>query len=424
MVDSSVAITAGTGTPVRVLTALGAAVAGQQVMSLADQYGNLAPSIADGTPTVDTGPTSVFIDAFDSGLTNWAAVGTAPPTATNGNATFPVGTTVSATSYMGSSATFALQANTFLQITALVQIEAAVVTNSTRWWGYGVNAATPTAAAPITNGVVFIQDYTAGVFYGAVYSAGTRTQTLTLTRPSDGASHRYQILFKQSRVFFAVDGISQGSLTFPNMAVSNGLQLIAGIANFTTAPATAPTFSLGSMSMADPGKNNSTISDGVSPWRKATVKAASSAATIADTALVVAPHPSTPLPAGTNVLGSVNIGATTLLAFTTVSTASTNATSVKTSAGNLQELTISNPTATAVYFKLYNLAAAPTVGTSVPVATYRVAATGSAGDTVTVSFGPNGKRFTTGIAWALTAAAAATDTAAAVAAVQVSGTYV
>lgn len=41
MADSSVAITAGSGTPIRVLTALGSGSADQQVVTLADSAGNL-----------------------------------------------------------------------------------------------------------------------------------------------------------------------------------------------------------------------------------------------------------------------------------------------------------------------------------------------------------------------------------------------
>ena len=102
-----------------------------------------------------------------------------------------------------------------------------------------------------------------------------------------------------------------------------------------------------------------------------------------------------------------------------VTAASTNAATVKSSAGGLFEVTISNVTATATYAKFYNKASAPTVGTDIPVLTIPVAA----GATVSMEFGALGKRFATGIAFAATAAAAATDTAAAVAGVQVNATY-
>lgn len=102
-----------------------------------------------------------------------------------------------------------------------------------------------------------------------------------------------------------------------------------------------------------------------------------------------------------------------------VTTASTNAAVIKTSAGNLTELTVTNPTATAAYVKLYRKAAAPTVGTDVPSMTVPV----PAGGLVNLELGALGKRFSTGIAIAVTAAAAATDTASAVAGVQVHATY-
>lgn len=106
-------------------------------------------------------------------------------------------------------------------------------------------------------------------------------------------------------------------------------------------------------------------------------------------------------------------------AFSSVTTASTNATSAKASSTLLMEITVSNPTATAVYVKLYSKASAPTVGTDVPLVTIPVAA----GATVAMQFGTQGKRFLAGLAYAATAAAAATDTGVAVAGVQISGSY-
>lgn len=102
-----------------------------------------------------------------------------------------------------------------------------------------------------------------------------------------------------------------------------------------------------------------------------------------------------------------------------VTTASTNADFIKASAANLYEVTFSNVTATAMYVKFYNKITAPTVGTDIPVATFPVAANA----TVTYEFGSVGKRFATGLAIAVTGAAAATDTSVAAAGMQISGTY-
>lgn len=93
---------------------------------------------------------------------------------------------------------------------------------------------------------------------------------------------------------------------------------------------------------------------------------------------------------------------------TTNSAATTNATSVKTSSGNVYSIAVSNVNASARFLKLYNKASAPTVGTDVPVLVIPIPASG----VVNLNFGSYGLRFTTGIAFAITGAAADTDTTA------------
>lgn len=115
MADGSVAITAGAGTPIRVLTGMGANSADQQVVTLADQNGNLLPStvittslsalnaVADGSTFVDgfnrvvvtvTGTfvgTLTFQASYDGGTT-WTVrslANSASPAATASTATSP-----------------------------------------------------------------------------------------------------------------------------------------------------------------------------------------------------------------------------------------------------------------------------------------------------------------------------------------------
>lgn len=90
-----------------------------------------------------------------------------------------------------------------------------------------------------------------------------------------------------------------------------------------------------------------------------------------------------------------------------VSAASTNATSVKASAGQIYSITAMNTNAAVRYLKLYNLATAPTVGTSTPVQVYALPPSGG----LTLSF-PVGMAFSTGIALATTTGAPDTDTGA------------
>lgn len=91
-----------------------------------------------------------------------------------------------------------------------------------------------------------------------------------------------------------------------------------------------------------------------------------------------------------------------------ISAASTNATSVKASAGTVNTLQCSNSNAAARYLKLYNKASAPTVGTDTPVMTILVPPT----QTIFVDTGAYGIRFSTGIAYALTTGIAVADTGA------------
>jgi hypothetical protein len=117
-------------------------------------------------------------------------------------------------------------------------------------------------------------------------------------------------------------------------------------------------------------------------------------------------------PAGTNTIGGVRLvqdagqGASTTHHL--IAAAGTNATSVKTSAGNINTIVLSNASAAARYFKLCNLATAPTPGTTTPVMTALV----PAGQTVTVNCGPFGIRCSTGIAYHLTTGIAVADTGA------------
>ncbi len=90
-----------------------------------------------------------------------------------------------------------------------------------------------------------------------------------------------------------------------------------------------------------------------------------------------------------------------------ISAATTNATSVKASAGQIYSIVAMNSNASARYLKLYNKASAPTVGTDTPVQVYMLP--GGGGVTITL---PVGMIFSTGIALATTTGAADSDTGA------------
>ena len=88
-----------------------------------------------------------------------------------------------------------------------------------------------------------------------------------------------------------------------------------------------------------------------------------------------------------------------------VAAASTNATSLKASAGQVYEIDVFNPAAYTVFLKFYNKASAPTVGTDTPVWTIPI----QAGGGYSRSF-YEGRAFSTGIAYAITKLQADSDT--------------
>ena len=117
----------------------------------------------------------------------------------------------------------------------------------------------------------------------------------------------------------------------------------------------------------------------------------------------------------TTVTGTATTTPVTPTTITSISSAaSTNATSVKASAGTVYGIVASNTGAAAAFVKLYNKASAPTVGTDVPVLTIPIPASSA----VSLNMGVLGHRFATGIALAITNLAADSDTTA-IAAAQV-----
>jgi hypothetical protein len=130
----------------------------------------------------------------------------------------------------------------------------------------------------------------------------------------------------------------------------------------------------------------------------------------------------TALAGGINTIGSVWIGpgsGRAPLNFNRVSTADTNAVVASNTSRWLQELSISNPTSTPAYFKIYNQSTTPNVGVDVP----RVIIPVPGNSTIVSDWGPNGKFMTLGLSFAITGGIAVGDTSAAPAGILVDGSY-
>lgn len=98
-------------------------------------------------------------------------------------------------------------------------------------------------------------------------------------------------------------------------------------------------------------------------------------------------------------------GAATISKFTAAAT--TNAASIKASAGRVVGFSLTNTTASVKYFRFFNKASAPTMGTDSPVFVVPIPANGRAELSI-----PGGIGFATGIAIACTGAVADLDTTA------------
>ncbi len=107
---------------------------------------------------------------------------------------------------------------------------------------------------------------------------------------------------------------------------------------------------------------------------------------------------------GYTLTSSIPTSSGGLSTYKQISTASTNGAAVKTAAGQLYNIQATNNGGSAAYLKLYNLAAAPTVGTSVPVNTWMIPAGG--GLVIELS---NGLALSTGIAISVQGGIADTD---------------
>ncbi len=159
-------------------------------------------------------------------------------------------------------------------------------------------------------------------------------------------------------------------------------------------------------------------------WLRVRCSVAPTASAIPTWTIIRGTYATEPIPAmqthAVTASGTFTIGPAAGTTYNLVSAATTNSAIVKSTAGNLCELTIFNPTASTVFVKLYNKATAPTVGTDVPVMTIPVVAGALWSSS---GFGTVGKRFATGIGIATTAAAPSTDVAVIGAGVQINATH-
>lgn len=259
---------------------------------------------------VSSDPTTSFSDPFDGGVVDvtnsWtiqAVTGTV--TQASGKLAVASSTTGSAYASIFSKNSFAPNSIAPQLVAFTIQVESPVLANVRRFWGMGTVPATPTTAIPITDGFGFELTET-GVFRAVVYAASAVAASVNLTAPVDANQHGYGIIYRADSIFFYVDSITAPVAVIPFVAPNQTVLPIAIVGvNGVTPPAAGQSFIISAVGLGDYGKNTNQISDGLFPWRKATVKAPSTAAVSTDSPLVVALHPLMSLSPGT---GAANLG--------------------------------------------------------------------------------------------------------------------
>lgn len=244
-------------------------------------------------------PNAWFTDPLDSlDTTNrWTtklATGTAA--VTNGVLALSSSTTASAYGGVFTQPTFAPNGVNFVAFGLTQSIPNVVQANTLRFWGWGSVQTTPTVAAPIVNGCGFELD-AAGVLTAVVYQNGTKSNTVATGVTLVNNTPFYSAVARRSdRIDFYVNNTITpvASILIPVLFVAT-LPFQAICIAGAVAPAAAAQLNILAFGIADTGQNAQAIADPSFPWRRATVKPASTAAAATDLPLVTALHPSSPL---------------------------------------------------------------------------------------------------------------------------------
>lgn len=269
----------------------------------------------------------IFYDTFDAALdtiNRWNATsgnGGSNPTSGSidaGSTSLSPGTTVNGFSLLTSKPLFPLTLPGYLYGHFAVNLDFPVTTNNYRFWGLGNTLASPTLTTPLVDAIGF-EIGTDGNMYAVSYagSGGTTTTRNVIAdlspngnnkQPQDSAVHIYYIYFKGFTAYWAIDSSTNvvASITTGALGPNNNTM---GLTAVSISNGTAGVLTINGTSVGDTGRNNLTISDGAFRFREVTVKPASTAAVSTDASLVVSLNPNTPLPAGTNVIGTVDINA-------------------------------------------------------------------------------------------------------------------
>jgi hypothetical protein len=214
-------------------------------------------------------------DAFQLDSNKWASPiinGIAKWSNTSGNLTLACDGNVNTAVQLNSVPTFSPQGTDSYIISIPVQLETSnIITNVHRFWGVGTVPSSYSATTPLYNAIGFEVD-TTGSLNACIYANGSKVFNQALVCPTDGAAHRYRIIYRVDQVNFYLDTFDIPQARAQYIA-PNVLQLPVHlhIINSGSTPSSAPSLILTSVSVADTGNNFVALSDGTYPFRKTTV---------------------------------------------------------------------------------------------------------------------------------------------------------
>ncbi|HXN95971.1 MAG TPA: hypothetical protein VN879_15815 [Candidatus Acidoferrales bacterium] len=222
----------------------------------------------------------IFIDLFGAATldtvnlwtTSNGGTGIAPSSpGTNGNTTLNGGTTANSYSALISKPQFQPSQPGYLINYHAINFPASIPINNYCAWGLMNIPGTPTYAAPVTDGAVF--DVINGVLFAATWGAGVRLVVANLgkVQPTDAGVHKYWIRFRGDICFWSIDNEYNVVASYPTGAsgpVNNTLS--TGVLVVSNAGAAA-TVTQNAVTMADASAGAISLSDGVYPFRKASV---------------------------------------------------------------------------------------------------------------------------------------------------------
>ena len=290
---------------------------------------------AYGNLRITAEPTNIFNDPFDGStidVTNrWNAPVVSGMTITQSSGDLMVNTTTtnSNSAFIDTIPTFAPLGINFLAFASAPKLEAQTsnlfALNQHRFWGFGNRPATFNTTTPLLDAIGF-EIGTDGQLYCVVYEAGvnrfrsstslTGVNLNTLISPSNGYV-RFGMAVRADTIIFYINSTefpaqsftaSTAGFTMPDV---QALPIRIAAVNASAGTIGSSTFIVSALALGDTGGTGHAIVDGVHGFRKQTVKSPSTAASATDSPAVVALHPTSPLPIGSNLLGKVGIDQTT-----------------------------------------------------------------------------------------------------------------